>query len=282
MASILDKSTKDESKKALNDCLICLEPCDNSDATNPIQCTPCFHLFHRSCIFRWINEQYQKHQRLMFFAPPAIKIECPNCKFDISKLLQIVPLAILNKSSSPDDNDYNDSDDDVPDLIDENEDIMSRIEYENVMPLSSMRITRRPTSVFNPNRMNFRYRPPVRETPQTSSSSGSSSSSSSSQPNTRIVNSDNVLTTSTLPSSYELTFVNDNINLFTDINSYGNTTTIRDGALPYLRLLGNRHRLHHNQPQRNVSSVVNLTPRQLSHASHIMRQIYEKSKSQTN
>ena len=45
-------------------CQICL-----MDLTSPVQCTPCFHKYHRDCIFTWVREKYHQHKRMGFLAP---------------------------------------------------------------------------------------------------------------------------------------------------------------------------------------------------------------------
>jgi hypothetical protein len=53
------------------ECPICLSAIDKKD----ILYTPCFHVYHKECITKWVKEKYH-----------SSSIPCPLCKCDISSL----------------------------------------------------------------------------------------------------------------------------------------------------------------------------------------------------
>lgn len=137
-------------------CQICLEDFIY-DPSNPLQCTPCFHKYHRNCIFTWFREKYQHHRNLMFFAPPTLSVECPVCKYNITELIEIIPYEFLNErvEASGIYHDDNSDEDDMPDL-EEMPDIPDRDFLSNINDEIAI------INEYHNNRVNRRILQPLR------------------------------------------------------------------------------------------------------------------------
>lgn len=80
------------------ECNICLTEAEGVDPElGPVQFTPCFHAFHRLCIFTWVREKYQYHNALLNLSDEPLFIPCPTCKANINDLLDVIQPAFLHQ-----------------------------------------------------------------------------------------------------------------------------------------------------------------------------------------